>query len=455
SGTAPSLTYTPNTNYNGSDELTFTVNDGELSAEATVTITINAANDPPVLNTIAPKSVNENSLLTFTATASDVDGDALSYNASNLPSGATFTNGSFTWTPAFNQAGSYTVIISVTDGAISVSKNVQITVINTQPKVKVYMYDEAMSNPVASNPRMYLVNTSNEVISNCRIEYYFTTENGKAPLLDLYYVANAKVTLASRGNGDYTIVYDLTGISLSPGAVFPNPGGMVVGLHYNDWSTVDVTNDYSNNRATYFKENGNICVYDSDNRLLGGIKPANTSILPFADAGRDIWSFSTQVTLDGTRSHDLLGQIIGYEWIVNGNTVATAAKPTLSFNYGVTNVTLRVTNSEELSATDEVKVYVQRYNEVLFGMSPDPVPQNTPVTVEYFVPWNMGGCSILLEAPNAWGGTNVIYLNGSGGYHKETIWSWNKSSFGGSGPWTVKCKVNGVVRQTLSLKFDY
>jgi hypothetical protein len=113
-----------------------------------------------------------------------------------------------------------------------------------------------------------------------------------------------------------------------------------------------------------------------------------------------------------------------------------------------------VTNSAGVTATDEVKVYVQRDTEVLFGMTPDLVPQNTPIVVEYFVPWRIANRWISLEAPNAWGGTNVISLNGSAGYHKETIWSWNKNSFGGSGPWQVKCKVNGIVKQTLSLRFE-
>ncbi len=42
-GAAPSLTYTPNANFNGSDSFTFTVTDGALqSAPATVSITVTA-----------------------------------------------------------------------------------------------------------------------------------------------------------------------------------------------------------------------------------------------------------------------------------------------------------------------------------------------------------------------------------------------------------------------------
>ena len=51
SGTAPALTYIPALNYNGVDSFTFKVNDGTVdSALATVSITVNPVNDPPVAN---------------------------------------------------------------------------------------------------------------------------------------------------------------------------------------------------------------------------------------------------------------------------------------------------------------------------------------------------------------------------------------------------------------------
>ena len=453
SGTAPNLTYTPDANYNGNDELTFTVSDGELVAEAVVSITVDAVNDAPVLHSISPKIISENSLLTFVATGSDVDNDSLIFSAANLPVGAEFNKGMFTWIPAFNQSGSYTIKVSVTDGILTSYQNVTITVQNTPVKAKVYMYDEAMNNPVSSNPRLYLVNVSNETINGGRIEYYFSADNGETPQLDKYYTANVKVTLAHCGDDDYVIIYDLTGIKLAPGAVFPNTGGMVVGISYKNWSVVNKTNDYSNNLAMSYKENEKICIYDDDNRLLGGLKPEKTDILPFADAGRDIWSINTRVNLDASGSYDLLGEIVQHEWIIDGNVVSTDISPMLSFNYGVTTVTLRVTNNEGLSSTDEVNVYVQRDNEVLVAIKEDPVPENTPVNVEYYVPLKLAGCAINLIINNAWGGTNSVTLNGSAGYHDEKIWSWTSNSQGGVGPWTIKVKVNGQITQTMSIKF--
>ncbi|MHC4682660.1 MAG: cadherin-like domain-containing protein, partial [Planctomycetota bacterium] len=48
SGTAPNLIYSPGENFNGSDSLTFKVNDGKAdSAEATVSIAVTPVNDLP------------------------------------------------------------------------------------------------------------------------------------------------------------------------------------------------------------------------------------------------------------------------------------------------------------------------------------------------------------------------------------------------------------------------
>ena len=74
-------------------------------------------NNPPVLAPIEAKTVNENMALSFTISASDVDGDTLTYLASGLPTGAAFNTSTrtFSWTPGQNQAGSYAVTFHATD----------------------------------------------------------------------------------------------------------------------------------------------------------------------------------------------------------------------------------------------------------------------------------------------------------------------------------------------------
>jgi hypothetical protein len=94
-------------------------------------------NQPPVLNAIGDKSVDEGELLTFTISATDPDGDSLTYSASNLPSGATFNSSTrtFSWTP--DEAQTYPNIhFEVSDGELTDSENITITVNNIyQPDV--------------------------------------------------------------------------------------------------------------------------------------------------------------------------------------------------------------------------------------------------------------------------------------------------------------------------------
>ncbi len=87
------------------------------------------ANQPPVLSPIGNKSVSVGQSLSFTVTASDPDGNPLTYSAANLPDGATFNAASraFSWTPG--TAGTYGGIrFQVSDGALSDSEDIAITV---------------------------------------------------------------------------------------------------------------------------------------------------------------------------------------------------------------------------------------------------------------------------------------------------------------------------------------
>ena len=133
-----SFTYTPTANYNGSDSFTYQAYDGALySNTATVTITVDSVNDAPVLDPIGDKSVDEEQLLTFTATAGDPSDDPpnnLAFSLVDAPSGAAIdaNTGVFTWTPDESQGpGQYTFDVVVTDDGepvMSDSETITVTV---------------------------------------------------------------------------------------------------------------------------------------------------------------------------------------------------------------------------------------------------------------------------------------------------------------------------------------
>ena len=105
-----------------------------LFAERIVSIDVQPLlNQAPVLAPIGVKTVNEETELRFTISATDVDlpTQTLVYSATPLPPGATFTPATreFVWTPTEDQGpGTFTVTFSVTDGIATVSEAVTITV---------------------------------------------------------------------------------------------------------------------------------------------------------------------------------------------------------------------------------------------------------------------------------------------------------------------------------------
>ncbi|HTH46518.1 MAG TPA: lamin tail domain-containing protein [Candidatus Limnocylindria bacterium] len=104
------------------------------SAIQRVTVTVSEANRPPVLDPVADHAINEGSLFSFTASATDPDVPAnkLTYSLdAGFPVGATIdaNTGVFSWTPAESQGpGVYPLTVRVSDGTVSDAKSFTLTV---------------------------------------------------------------------------------------------------------------------------------------------------------------------------------------------------------------------------------------------------------------------------------------------------------------------------------------
>jgi len=88
-------------------------------------------NNPPELEPIGDKEIDELNLLEFIVNAIDADlTDVLIYSVNNLPSGATFIGQLFSWTPNSQDSGTYDVEFVVDDGEDQDSETITITVNN-------------------------------------------------------------------------------------------------------------------------------------------------------------------------------------------------------------------------------------------------------------------------------------------------------------------------------------
>jgi beta propeller repeat protein len=116
-------------------------------------------NQPPILDPIGNKTVNEMELLTFKVYAHDPDKEMIKLWADNLPKGAVFmqrviyeyipngdrkvlgVEGFVSWTPTYDEAGEYKVTFTTADGEAKDSETIVITVNNVpRPPIIEYVY---------------------------------------------------------------------------------------------------------------------------------------------------------------------------------------------------------------------------------------------------------------------------------------------------------------------------
>ena len=119
SGTAPALTYTTERTASGSDSFKFKVNDGAKdSGVATVSITINKVNEPPVAAD-QPVTVTAGEAAKITLSGSDPEGATLKYEVVSPPTKGTLsgTAPALTYTTERTASGSDSFKFKVNDGA--------------------------------------------------------------------------------------------------------------------------------------------------------------------------------------------------------------------------------------------------------------------------------------------------------------------------------------------------
>ena len=121
------VTFTPNANFNGTADFTYTVTDGTLTSNiATVTVSVAAVNDAPVANSDS-LAATEDTTVIYTAAqllGNDTDADGNTLTIASVTSGASGTavlnaNGTVTFTPNANFNGTADFTYTVTDGTVT------------------------------------------------------------------------------------------------------------------------------------------------------------------------------------------------------------------------------------------------------------------------------------------------------------------------------------------------
>jgi len=140
-----SFSWTPTYDQAGDHVVTFEMTDeAGLKTPLKVNIAVTNVNRTPEWVDLTAQSGDEGTAITYQlpkATDPDTEhADKLKYTVTNLPQGASFDEGSltFSWTPSFDQSGSYEMEFTVSDGEMSVKKSLSVSVknINQAPEIE-------------------------------------------------------------------------------------------------------------------------------------------------------------------------------------------------------------------------------------------------------------------------------------------------------------------------------
>jgi len=132
--------YTPVSNYSGEDSFLYRVNDGEYNSDtAKVVFDIRPVNDTPEFTSSPLIEASEGETYRYTLTATDIENAEITYELVTAPSGMDIDkdSGEIQWVIDYDASGSYSILVSASDGELSSQRAFTLTVldVNRAPRI--------------------------------------------------------------------------------------------------------------------------------------------------------------------------------------------------------------------------------------------------------------------------------------------------------------------------------
>jgi sugar lactone lactonase YvrE len=288
----------------------------------------NLPNQAPVLAAVSNQTVNEGATLQVSFSASDINGDPISFSLTGTPTFGTFTdqgNGtaSLQLTPGFSHAGSYNLSVTASDGALSASQNFTVTVndVNRAPVVTANPIPTPIQAPSPSGASVNLQGSATDPDGDTVSYQWF---DGASQIAN---TASATVTLGIGTHSIFLLATDSKGASASTAA-----------------QSVTVTAPPGTNQAP-------VAVANALPATIEATSPAGAT-----------------VNLNGSGSSDADGDPLSFSWRDNGTQIATTMTASVTLAIGTHSITLTVSDGRggvsttpaqavEVKASDDYTIF--------------------------------------------------------------------------------------------------
>ena len=279
------LSLTPVNNYLGNTTITLRATDGDsgITDQSFVLTTTATANTAPALAAIGAQSTDEDNAKVIALSATDSEGDSLTYSASsdNASVSTSVSGSSLTLTPDANYFGSANITVTVSDGALSDSEVIILTV-NSDNDLPLFTSSDSGSVQYGNSLDVTLSATDIETANNSII---FAVQSSNAsqvtasisgttlsltPVND--YLGDTTITLrASDGDSGHTDQnYVLTSTAIPNTAPIFTSASQFSSLYSNTLPIILVATDGENDSLSYTLVNANnnqVNAVISDNTL--------------------------------------------------------------------------------------------------------------------------------------------------------------------------------------------